>query len=155
MDIAYTGIILGMVSANDRRRYIVTPSLIVWAHTQNDPYKHHRSVLESNPLTIRCIKMIMTQITCGIYQFGFNLKKNHTSHSRPSNGVVDCEYFREKITLLWRDSTVVTWQMLCQSPTILTVLFVCQSLYRQGNHTRSNIRQCRSDPMTHHFTNID
>ena len=31
------GIILGMGSANERRRYIVTSSLIGWAHTQNDP----------------------------------------------------------------------------------------------------------------------
>ena len=29
------GIILGMGSANERRRYIITPPLIGWAHTQN------------------------------------------------------------------------------------------------------------------------
>ena len=28
---------LGMGSANERRRYYVTPSLIGWTHTQNDP----------------------------------------------------------------------------------------------------------------------
>ena len=32
-----TGLILGMGSANERRRYIVTSSLIGWAHAQNDP----------------------------------------------------------------------------------------------------------------------
>ena len=32
----YTGIILGMDSANERRHCIVTPPLIGWAHTQND-----------------------------------------------------------------------------------------------------------------------
>ena len=32
-----SGIILGMGSANERRRYYVTPSLIGRAHTQNDP----------------------------------------------------------------------------------------------------------------------
>ena len=31
------GMILGMGSANERRCYIVTPSLIGWAHTQNGP----------------------------------------------------------------------------------------------------------------------
>ena len=31
-------IILGMDSANECRRYIVTSSLIGWAHIQNDPY---------------------------------------------------------------------------------------------------------------------
>ena len=31
------GIILSMGSANERRRYYVTPSLIGWTHTQNDP----------------------------------------------------------------------------------------------------------------------
>ena len=29
--------ILGMGSANERRRYIVTSSHIVWSHTKNDP----------------------------------------------------------------------------------------------------------------------
>ena len=33
-----SGIILSMGSANERRRYIVTPPLIGRAHTQNDPY---------------------------------------------------------------------------------------------------------------------
>ena len=33
---ASAGITLGMGSANERRRYLVTPSLIGWAHTQND-----------------------------------------------------------------------------------------------------------------------
>ena len=32
------GIILCMRPANERRRYIVTSSLIGWAHTQNDPW---------------------------------------------------------------------------------------------------------------------
>ena len=31
------GVILGMDSANERRRYYVTPPLIGRAHTQNDP----------------------------------------------------------------------------------------------------------------------
>ena len=33
-----SGVILGMGSANERRRYIVTSSLIGWADTQNDPW---------------------------------------------------------------------------------------------------------------------
>ena len=32
------GIILGMGSANERQHYIVTSSLIYWAHAQNDPW---------------------------------------------------------------------------------------------------------------------
>ena len=32
-----SGIILWMRPANERRRYIVTSSLISWAHTQNGP----------------------------------------------------------------------------------------------------------------------
>ena len=32
------GIILGMGSANERRRYIVTSSLTVWTHTQDNPW---------------------------------------------------------------------------------------------------------------------
>ena len=34
---ALSGIILYMRPANERRSYSVTPSLIGWAHTQNDP----------------------------------------------------------------------------------------------------------------------
>ena len=32
----FSGIILGMGTANERQRYIVTLSLIGWAHTLND-----------------------------------------------------------------------------------------------------------------------
>ena len=32
------GIILWIRPVNERRRYIVTSSLIGWAHTQNDPW---------------------------------------------------------------------------------------------------------------------
>ena len=36
-DITYSGIILLMCPANERRRYNVTSSLIGWANKQNDP----------------------------------------------------------------------------------------------------------------------
>ena len=35
------GIIMVMGSANERRRYNVTSSLIGWAHTYNDPWLSH------------------------------------------------------------------------------------------------------------------
>ena len=35
-----SGIILWMRPTNERRRYSVTPSLIGWAHTQNDPWEN-------------------------------------------------------------------------------------------------------------------
>ena len=35
-DFIPSGIILGMGSANERRRYLVTPPLIGWVHSQND-----------------------------------------------------------------------------------------------------------------------
>ena len=37
----YTDIVLCMHSANERYRYTVTPSLIGWVHTQNDPCYVH------------------------------------------------------------------------------------------------------------------
>ena len=37
VDTGVAGIILGIDSANERRRYIVTPPLIGWTHIQNDP----------------------------------------------------------------------------------------------------------------------
>ena len=36
-ELTYSGIILCMRPANGRQRYIVTSSVIGWAHTQNDP----------------------------------------------------------------------------------------------------------------------
>ena len=36
-------IILGMGSANERRRYNVTSSLIGWAHTKTDPHTATKS----------------------------------------------------------------------------------------------------------------
>ena len=37
-----TGLILGLHPANERRRYKVTPSLIGWAQTKNQPCNQHR-----------------------------------------------------------------------------------------------------------------
>ena len=42
---AEAGIILCMPSGNERWRYAVTPSLIDWAHTQNDPAERWTSFL--------------------------------------------------------------------------------------------------------------
>ena len=46
---AVTGIILFMRPANERRGYIVTSSLIGWAHIQNDPYGDFTSFIDSSP----------------------------------------------------------------------------------------------------------
>ena len=46
------GIILCMLSANERRRYIVTSSLIGWTHTQNDLWEGIAHV-QSNENDIR------------------------------------------------------------------------------------------------------
>ena len=47
-----------MPAANERWRYIVTSSLIGWAHTQNDACNVHKSqpysILISEPLGIKC-----------------------------------------------------------------------------------------------------
>ena len=43
-----SGIILGMGSANEKRCYNVTSSLIGWAHTQNDTYEY--VILTSNDI---------------------------------------------------------------------------------------------------------
>ena len=42
------GIILWLCPANERRRYIVTSSLIGWAHTQNEPWKGSLHFLVQN-----------------------------------------------------------------------------------------------------------
>ena len=48
------GINLGMDSANERRRYIVTSSLIGWATTRNDPWKRYRQGVHLTPVCIVC-----------------------------------------------------------------------------------------------------
>ena len=40
-----------MRTANKRRRYIVTSSIIGWAHTQNDPFIH------INVINLQCCKL--------------------------------------------------------------------------------------------------
>ena len=40
-DDGITGLILGLRPANERRRYIVTPSLIGWAQTWNQFWNHY------------------------------------------------------------------------------------------------------------------
>ena len=46
-----SGIILGMGSANERKRFIVTPPLIGWAHTQNDAWHVDGSVQDCSTST--------------------------------------------------------------------------------------------------------
>ena len=48
----YSRIILCMRSANERWRYIVTSSLIGWAHAQNDPWLLIMMPLPSTNLTV-------------------------------------------------------------------------------------------------------
>ena len=48
LQILASGIILCMCPANERQRYIVTSSLIGWAHTQNDHWKLVMLILNSN-----------------------------------------------------------------------------------------------------------
>ena len=40
------GISLGMRTANETRRYIVTTSLIGWAHTKTDLWSHETDVVQ-------------------------------------------------------------------------------------------------------------
>ena len=53
--VLWRGIILCMHSANERWRYSVTPSLIGWAHTQNDPCSNKFQIkiqMEKNKISI-------------------------------------------------------------------------------------------------------
>ena len=42
------GVIQGMVSANERRRYILTSALIGWTHTENEPFKPNNTTNRVN-----------------------------------------------------------------------------------------------------------
>ena len=54
---AHSGIIMCMRPANERWRYIVTPSLIGWAHIQNDPtHSWVVRILRRNELSIQNMK---------------------------------------------------------------------------------------------------
>ena len=53
-DFVYPGIILSMGFANGRRCYIITPSLVGWAHTQNDPFVPEVENLNWNA----CLKLL-------------------------------------------------------------------------------------------------
>ena len=57
------GIILSMGSANESRRYIVTSSLIGWAHTQNDPWAKQRSSVCASLTMVWTIAALNAQIT--------------------------------------------------------------------------------------------
>ena len=57
----FTGIILCMGSANERLRYIVTSSLIGWAHTKNDSCfgwdtPHSKYMYKLNPLRAKFLR---------------------------------------------------------------------------------------------------
>ena len=60
----YQGIILGMCPANERQRYNVTPSLIGWVHSQNDPWipsgisASWASYMDCNSFKIHCKELV-------------------------------------------------------------------------------------------------
>ena len=65
---AHSGIILCMPPANERWRYSVTPSLIGWVHTQNDPFTPSPDVQAgSSPAreVMEILKLILCWIYCG------------------------------------------------------------------------------------------
>ena len=47
----FAGIVLCIHPANERRRYIVTSSIIGWVHTQNSPWVWHLCLLHTAPGT--------------------------------------------------------------------------------------------------------
>ena len=58
--ITYAGITLCMGLTSERRRYIVTSSLIGWAHTHNDPFSHViymtlRKIVSYTVLQLNCM----------------------------------------------------------------------------------------------------
>ena len=65
--LSISGLILDLHSANGRRRYEVTPSLIGWAQTQNQPWiwcfqsNQYWLFLQNNNIFISVISMFMTQ----------------------------------------------------------------------------------------------
>ena len=59
-----TGVILGMGSANERRRYIVKSSLICWAHNQNDPCLHPDLWLLWAKYPVHAILKNLANLTC-------------------------------------------------------------------------------------------
>ena len=70
-----TGFILCMHPSNERRRYIVTLSLIGWAHTQNDPcmYSYFSPALQNHILPGELIMISFDAPECNIVlSFGQN-----------------------------------------------------------------------------------
>ena len=65
ISMTYTGSFLYMRPANEGQRYIVTSSLIGWAHIENDPYcnicspySQHIQIFKSRILNDACLRLI-------------------------------------------------------------------------------------------------
>ena len=70
------GVILCMCPTNERRRYIVTSSLIGWAHTQNDPCCHFD--VHTKYYSDRCdINQMTSDFHCNSSGFFFNSLLTH------------------------------------------------------------------------------
>ena len=87
------GIILGMGSANESRRYYVTPSLIGQAHTQNDPRSDTK-------LSYRCTTV--------------NYQRHSGHHGRLLDNPVRLAMYPGNMKpvsyiLLWKDITCQVW----------------------------------------------
>ena len=70
-----SGIILDMGSANEKRRYIVTSSLIGWAHTENDPCVWLAGSLQSRRMSIRASQITGEPTVCSTAYSGWRQRK--------------------------------------------------------------------------------
>ena len=78
------GIILCMRPANERRRYIVTPPVIGWAHTQNDPLRKSKDYVYG----------IWVYKVLGIWKGYHRVKKSLVSCMKPWTEAINYEYIK-------------------------------------------------------------
>ena len=97
-----SGIILCMRPTNERRRYIVTSSLIGWAHTQNDPCPfpvgcHSRSELL---FCLRVSHILPTVVPVGRIRLNLNFIVSwpvHVRHPRRNDMMSKCKQINQNI----------------------------------------------------------
>ena len=87
----HAGLIVGLRPANERHRYKVTPSLIGWVQTQNQPW---HAIMLSDPLfslhfIIHCLRFISTFPIC----FHFNKELRSVTNCMLSRAAILVPFF--------------------------------------------------------------
>ena len=144
--IQHAGIILYMLPANERRRYIVTSSVIGWAHTQNDPWTcsiicQICAALFSHDNDLWWLSLrICTSAVSSIYRLWFQMALVLNGHS-PSTLEGGCP-FKTRAQSAWPVVKILEYTLPNVFQIILVFWMNTLMFSQNGYHITDDISKC-------------